>query len=347
MLDEFWCKDKKLQKYMYLAGKYRNKKNVTKLTQTVSRIKKHYKSLRSACRQTDMHWSQFHQCTKLYKRKQVERKFVRKLDGENIKSIGNFFQTDDTSFPLPDKKYSGQRFLKHSVAKSCKMYNMLASTRRKIAESTFRKYKPNFVKLQGKIHLRQSCCKVCQNFDFIMTHACKYLNGVPSTLDECVDSTLCDYSGYFPNIKCVLRECEKCGVEKITNNLKQVNQAKLQDKRKCFIVKKWISKKEKIPGSDKYRNYMHWNYDCLSYCDLLNRYVNSLRELAGHTFFAAWNSHQYLVCKNNLEEGQIVTGHDYAQNYLCIFQHEVQAMHWCHEQVTIHPSCISYWLPCK
>ena len=222
---------------------------------------------------------------------------------------------------------------------------MLASTRRKIAESTFRKYKPNFVKLQGKIPLRQSCYEVCQNFDFIMTHACKYLNGVPSTLDECVDSTLCEYSGYFPNIKCVLRECEKCGVEKITNNLKQVNQAKLQDKRKQFIVKKWISKKEKIPGSDKYRNYMHWNYDCLSYSDLLNRYINSLRELAGHTFFAAWNFQQYLVCKNNLEEGQIVTVHDYAQNYLCIFQHEVQAMHWCHEQVTIHPTCISYWCP--
>ena len=60
LLDEFWCKDKKLPKYMYLAGKYRNKKNVTKLTQTVSRIKKHYKSRRSAWRQTDMNWSQFH-----------------------------------------------------------------------------------------------------------------------------------------------------------------------------------------------------------------------------------------------------------------------------------------------
>ena len=65
-----------------------------------------------------MHWSQFHRCTKLYKRKQEERKFVCKLDVDNIKSVGDFFQTDDTSFPLPDKKYSGQCFLKHRVAKS-------------------------------------------------------------------------------------------------------------------------------------------------------------------------------------------------------------------------------------
>ena len=106
-----------------------------------------------------------------------------------------------------------------------------------------------------------------------------------------------------------------------------------------------ITKKEKIPGSDKYRNYMHWNFDRLSYSDLLDRYVNSLQDLAGHTFFKAWNFHQYLVCKNNLEEGQIVAVHDYAQNYLCVFQHEVQAMHWCHQQVTIHPSCLSYQCP--
>ena len=132
---------------MYLTGKYKNKKNVSKLTQTVNRIKNHYKSLRSACRLTDMHWSQFHRCTKLYKRKQVEHKFVHKLDMENIKSIGDFFQTDDTSFPLSDKKHSGKHFLKYSLAKSCRMYNMLSSTRRKIEESTFRKYKPKFVKL--------------------------------------------------------------------------------------------------------------------------------------------------------------------------------------------------------
>ena len=334
---------------MFLAGKYKNKKNDLKLAQTVNRIKKHYKSLRSAWRLTDMHWSQFHRCTKLYKRKQmvneVRKKYVRKLHMDDIKSIENFFQTDDTSFPLPDKKHAGKRFLKHSVSKSCKMYNLLASTRRKIAESTFRKYKPNFVKLQGKIPLRQSCCEVCQNFDFVMAHACKYLTGVPSTLDECVDSSLCKYSGYFPDIKCVLRECDKCGLEKVANNLKLKNEHKLNDRKKRFIVKKWISKKEKIPNSNKYRNYMHWDYNRFSYSELLEQYVNSLESMAGHTFFAAWNFHQYLVCKNNLEEGQIVVVHDYAQNYLCVFQHEVQAMHWCHAQVTIHPSCISYRCP--
>ena len=64
--------------------------------------------------------------------------------------------------------------------------------------------------------------------------------------------------------------------------------------------------------------------------------------MASHSFFVSWNFHQYLVCKNNIEEGQVIIVHDFAQNYLCVHQHEPQGLHWSHKQVTIHPSCISY-----
>ena len=67
--------------------------------------------------------------------------------------------------------------------------------------------------------------------------------------------------------------------------------------------------------------------------------------MAAHSFFAAWNFHQYIVCKNNLDKGQVVVVHDYAQNYLCLHQNEIQAMHWSHAQVTMHPSSISYRCP--
>ena len=67
---------------------------------------------------------------------------------------------------------------------------------------------------------------------------------------------------------------------------------------------------------------MHWIHDRLTYKELLERYVKGLHPMALHCFLAAWNFHQYLVCKNNLEKGQIVVVHDYAQNYLCAHQHE-------------------------
>lgn len=338
-------KDRKLGKYMYLLGKYRNKKNASKLSQTVRRIKKQYKSLRSAWRSTDIHWSHFHKWTKLYERKREERKYIRKLEFGQIDSIETFFKSDDSSFPLPDKKFAGKRFLKRSVFKTCKMYNMLPTTTRKISESTLRKYKPKYVKLQGKIPFRQSCCEVCQNFEFVMNHANKYLNGIPATLDACVDSSLCDYNSYFPKLGCALRTCGECGVDNLKLKLEALNVEKLKDKRNRFLVKQWENKKEKLPGSDKIRIYMHWKYERLSYSGLVEKYVNLLRNMSSHTFFASWNFHQYLICKNNIEKGQIVIVHDYAQNYLCIHQHEIQPLHWSHEQVTLHPSCISYRCP--
>ena len=347
LMDSMWSKneEKEIGNYMYFVGKYRNKKNVNKLNETVKKMTKKYDSLRGAWRHTNMNWSQFHKCTKLSKRKINERKYIRKLDVDNIKSIGNFFNSEHSTFPLPDKKYAGKRFMKMSLAKSCKMYNLLASTTRKISVSTLRKHKPKYVKLQGRIPFRQSCCEVCQNFEFLINHASKYLTGVPSTIDACIDTSMCKYDSYFPKIVCALRTCGECGVEKLKEHLIRLNADLLPDTRKRFLVKQWENKRERIPGTGTYKSYMHWRHDRLSYSELLDQYVKSVEKMSSHSFFAAWNFHQYLVCKNNIEEGQVVFVHDYAQNYLCIHQHEIQALHWSHKQVTMHPSCISYRCP--
>ena len=128
VIDHLWSKDKEMGQFMYKIGKYKQKKNEVKLGETVDKMKKKYTSLRNAWRETNIHWSQFHQYTKLYKRKLEARKYIRKLNASQITSIGQFFRSEDTSFPLPDKKYTGKCFVKRTLAKSCKMYNMLAST---------------------------------------------------------------------------------------------------------------------------------------------------------------------------------------------------------------------------
>ena len=126
------------------------------------------------------------------------------------------------------------------------MYNLLESTTRKISLSTFRKYRPKNIKLQGKIPFRQSCCKVCQNFKFVMDQASKYLNGVPRNLDNCIDSSLCEHDSYFSKLDCVSRTCDECGTEKLQEHLSRFNSNKLKDRRKCFLIKQWANKKEKI-----------------------------------------------------------------------------------------------------
>ena len=153
------------------------------------------------------------------------------------------------------------------------------------------------------------------------------------------------YTTYFPKINCALRNCNECKIDSLKTRLENLNQSKFQDTRKRFLVRKWENKEERIPGSDKYKTFMAWSHDRISYRGLLEKYINFVAQMSSHSFFASWNFHQYLVCKGNLEKGQIVCVHDFAQNYLCLQQNEPQGLHWSHVQVTLHPSCISYRCP--
>ena len=77
----------------------------------------------------------------------------------------------------------------------------------------------------------------------------------------------------------------------------------------------------------------------------MKMFADQLETLTRHSFFGSWNFHQYLVCKNNIEKGEIILVIDYSQNYLCVHQNEVQALHWVHAQVTLHPICVTYRCP--
>ena len=99
---------------------------------------------------------------------------THKLSEAQVKDIQSHFESDDILFPLPDKKYEGKRFLRNSVQKSLKMYNLLHTTTHKISLVTYYWYKPKAVKFQGKIPFRQNCCEKCQNVENIIEQAGKY-----------------------------------------------------------------------------------------------------------------------------------------------------------------------------
>ena len=110
-------------------------------------------------------------------------------------------------------------------------------TTHKISTATYYKHKPKAVKLQGHIPFQQSCCEHCQNFENINNIASKYMCGIPSNIGSCIDKTLCEYSGYFPHIDCVLHNCDKCSVQKFQNEILAANTDKISDIRKTFMVK--------------------------------------------------------------------------------------------------------------
>ena len=129
---------------------------------------------------------------------------MRKISQQQIDSIQSHMESDKVTFHLSEAKYSGKRFFRTIVFHAQKMYNMLHSTTHKISLSMYYKYHPKQFHLQGKIPFRQSCCEHCQNFEAVIVEMSKYIIGIPCTLADCIDSSMCPYSSYFPKLECVL-----------------------------------------------------------------------------------------------------------------------------------------------
>ena len=201
LMEKYWKINNKLGEVLLEIGKNRARKNGTKLSHLVNQLKTKYNSLHQACRLGEISWTKFHRHIYIRKNNTVKKRldFKKKLTSAQIDDIKSHYESEEISFPLPDKKYFGKRFMHTGLAKAYKMYNLLPSTTCRISASTYYKYKSKAIKLQGKIPFRQSCSKKCQNFENTLVQISKYMQGVPRDVGDCVDASLCHYDGFFPH----------------------------------------------------------------------------------------------------------------------------------------------------
>ena len=170
--------------------------------------------------------------------------------------------------------------MRYSLKCSTRMYNLCQSTTRKISTSTYYHYKPKAVKLQGRIPFRQSCCKRCQNFQNILNEASKYLSGIPNDVGEAIDRSLCEYSGYFPKVGCILHTCKTCSTDVFKSAILHANADKLKDERKRFLVKLWVTeRKEGVAQS-----FLDWKFERCNYTGLIDLLMEHMSTMSEHTF---------------------------------------------------------------
>ena len=79
---------------------------------------------------------------------------------------------------------------------------------------------------------------------------------------------MCSYTGYFPNIDCILCTCHNCGEEKFKDRILGANRDKLEDCRKRFLVKLWVTQTERKEG--KVMSFLHWKFESCTYVELIN-----------------------------------------------------------------------------
>ena len=233
LMDRYWKRNNELGEMFLEIGKGRAHKNETKLSVLVNKLKSKYNSLRQACHLGEISWMKFHRHISISQKKTIQKnvQYKKKLSTDDIESIQNHYTSEEVSFPMPDKKFVGKSFMRSSENKAHKIYNLLPSTTCKISVSTYYKYKPKAINLQGKIPLWQNCCEKCQNFENTMTEISKYMRGVPRDVGDCVDASLCPYDGFFPQLTCILCTCELCGINQLKEKIEQLNASRMADNR--------------------------------------------------------------------------------------------------------------------
>ena len=167
------------------------------------------------------------------------------------------------------------------------------------------------------------------------------MKNIPSDVGDAIDQSMCSYTGFFPKIDCVLRICDKCGTSQYKNSILEKNAGKVCDKSKRFLVKLWTTKTV-CKDEGNAQSFLHWKFERCNYEQLVNLLMKQMEPMAEHAFMASWNYVQYKEARRNISVGSVIFVHDFAQNYLCEQQNEVQGLHWVHKQVTIMPTVAHY-----
>ena len=85
------------------------------------------------------------------------------------------------------------------------------------------------------------------------------MKGIPADIGDAIDNSLCDYSGYFTDIMCVLHTCKKCGTDKYNEKIMAANATKISDNSKRFMIKRWITKTVQKEGVTQ--SYLDWKFE--------------------------------------------------------------------------------------
>ncbi|XP_048756194.2 uncharacterized protein LOC125666908 isoform X1 [Ostrea edulis] len=161
---------------------------------------------------------------------------------------------------------------------------------------------------------------------------------------DAVNKTLCPKGEdkKYHRRDCIDRKCALCGTAILKTQLKDVIEINNQEEikwSKWEVVKtfnrktnKEVSKRQEVLKSGTPE-------------ELIDEIANELDFLSIHLFEARWQQDQFSQLSKEFPEKSVVMTIDFAENYTCFSQNEIQGAHWAKDSVTIHPCVVLYRCP--
>ena len=254
---------------------------------------------------------------------------------------------------LPDKKLISKKtlkktgFLQRPIALLFEDFKEMHPTL-KIGLKKFFALRPKHIKPVGAIKFRGCLCEYCSNIELKVAALNKICNvhqlkspfqgvyGV-SRLTMCAKENNKKYN----KRECIERKCTKCGVNNLDLHLENVIQ---KHESKEISWRMWKKISIEVNGKDTVKQELVKESGTVSEC--LIELKKEVMSISQHLFNASWQNRQF----SNLIEGEVPCGtvvmvQDFAENFMCICQDEIQSAHWNHSSATIHPIVCYYNCP--
>ena len=247
-----------------------------------------------------------------------------KPENPKVKSLKSFL--DEEAVPLPHKQActsTPKKILSKSLKQTFKEFNK-KKPENKVSLRTVYRHKPKHIITNTHHAYRQCLCEYCSNIDLKLEVSNKICTNPVDSRDDLSERSLCENL----SLNCLDRSCGDCGVDKAIESLGWPTG--LACKWKC-----WETVENRRVLVDKEGDII----------DLRRVLSSDLVGLSKHLHTKRWQFMQYRTLKLNLPDGTALGIFDFAENYLCQHQDEVQSAHWAYKQVTVHPCCLYYACP--
>ncbi|XP_041372135.1 uncharacterized protein LOC121385498 [Gigantopelta aegis] len=271
------------------------------------------------------------------------RKKQKKLERETAA----FFE--EVSCPLPEKKLVSKKTGKCASVLSMPLTDLhtkfVEESGKNISFSHFAKCRPSNVRPMRQATLRQCLCEYCTNVELKLHTINKLAIRVDNNcrvrhVYHAVDIITCDRENGAWQKVCAYRECSTCSIDKLDDHLQPLLRHQGQ-----LPWTKWECQANIVNGKRVTRKMLMKKQGTME--ELMVELRAEVTFLAGHLFRADWQHRQFESMRKTTPFPRTTVSMvlDFAENFTCSNQDEVQAAHWYHEQVTVHPIVTYYVCP--
>ena len=217
---------------------------------------------------------------------------------------------------------------------------------RNVSLNTFRKLRPPDVNLLRRHRLNQCLCEICTDIVLKLRvlnrqasiHNMKDLISIEDKY-QLVSLTMCPPQNPESSLKCINRNCDKCGVNLLRSRLEPF----LVHGSKQIVWEKWERVDYVHDGKTKTKKLIVRKNGTIR--EFTEELIKETIPLSSHIFVANWQGEMFSKISKMVPEDAVVMVLDFAENVSCFYQDEIQDAHWSKNQVALHPIVTYYRCP--